>query len=291
MNVANSISPPVPKQIAIGDQTFTILFPDLLRPLTEPEYAGLKTDIGKRGVVVAILVDEDLGVIDGIHRLRVAHELGLKTVPFESKRGLSFEQKREWAVALNEHRRQLSPEDRQEQVKRLRQEGMSTRQIGERLGVNHSTVVRDLEGGADAPPETITGRDGKTYPATRPQTSPSAPVPEGTPEASGRDLKAVSELPTPDRITGRDGKSYPATKPPVPGRSEKGMPKKTCLVVAALIKTLNIETLNREQLNLVHRLINDLLGGPFFWRERKLEDKLMEIRRLIKEKLEIESKP
>jgi hypothetical protein len=53
----------------------------------------------------------------------------------------------------------------------MRAEGKSYRDIGQQLGVQHSTVLRDLandeqERGADAPPDFITGRDGKAYPAT-----------------------------------------------------------------------------------------------------------------------------
>jgi hypothetical protein len=52
---------------------------------------------------------------------------------------------------------------------RLRQEGMSYRQIGERLGVSHEAARQDVgrAGVNDLTPETVTGRDGKTYPAQR----------------------------------------------------------------------------------------------------------------------------
>ena len=50
---------------------FTILFPDLLRPLTERELIDLRKSIRRRGVAVPIIVDEeDGGVIDGGNRLR-----------------------------------------------------------------------------------------------------------------------------------------------------------------------------------------------------------------------------
>ncbi len=47
-------------------------------------------------------------------------------------------------------------------------EGMSTRAIGEVVGASEPTVRRDLEEGAsfDAP-DTVTGTDGRTYPARR----------------------------------------------------------------------------------------------------------------------------
>jgi len=49
--------------------------------------------------------------------------------------------------------RMLRPthEQRREIVSQMRSEGMSTRAIGSALGADHSTVVRDLATGADAP--------------------------------------------------------------------------------------------------------------------------------------------
>jgi hypothetical protein len=44
--------------------------------------------------------------------------------------------------------------------------GQSTRQAAAELGVDQSTVVR-ARGDADASPDTVTGRDGKSYPARK----------------------------------------------------------------------------------------------------------------------------
>lgn len=61
---------------------------------------------------------------------------------------------------------QLPRPERREVVGRLRAEGLSTRAIASAVGVDHSTVVRDITAtGADAPverPDTVTGLDGKT---------------------------------------------------------------------------------------------------------------------------------
>jgi N6-adenosine-specific RNA methylase IME4/ParB-like chromosome segregation protein Spo0J len=149
-----------------GKQAFHLLFPDLLRPLSATERDSLRADIQARGeILVPVVVDEDLGVIDGGNRLAIAAELGLQAVPFDIRPDLAHEEKRALALALNECRRQLSAEDRKELAVRLRQQGMSLRTIGEHLGVAKSTVADDL---ATCPvSDTCTGKDGKTYPARK----------------------------------------------------------------------------------------------------------------------------
>jgi ParB-like chromosome segregation protein Spo0J len=156
------------QRIIIGQQSFTVLFPDLLRPLTDAERAGLKADIQARGaVIVPVIVDDELGVIDGANRLCIANELKLEEVPIEMRPGLSDQEKHELAVSLNEHRRHLTAGDRKELAQRMRADGKSYREIGGRLGTSQVQAMRDCEGVTSVTPE-ITGRDGKTYPATRP---------------------------------------------------------------------------------------------------------------------------
>lgn len=60
-------------------------------------------------------------------------------------------------------RLRLPREERQEVVASLRESGLSTRAIASGVGVAESTVRNDLSGAQDRAPETITGRDGKTY--------------------------------------------------------------------------------------------------------------------------------
>jgi N6-adenosine-specific RNA methylase IME4 len=159
-----------PAIIRVGQQQFTLLFPDLLRPLSDHERTGLKADIQARGVVVPVLVDESLGVIDGGHRLTLAAELGLEAIPMEIHPGLTDEEKRGLALAVNEHRRHLSAEDWQELAVRLRQQGLSYRQIGEKLGVSVYTAHADVQAAAVSDltvdlPERVLGKDGKSHPA------------------------------------------------------------------------------------------------------------------------------
>lgn len=63
---------------------------------------------------------------------------------------------------------QLPRPERREIVGRMADAGMTTRAIASAVGVDHSTVARDLAGVANATPRT--GLDGKTYPASRPAT-------------------------------------------------------------------------------------------------------------------------
>lgn len=69
----------------------------------------------------------------------------------------------------------LGREDRKQVVAELRQAGLSTRGIGEALGVDDRTVRNDLVGADFSAPEQITGTDGKTYPGTRPDPEPLTP--------------------------------------------------------------------------------------------------------------------
>jgi hypothetical protein len=65
---------------------------------------------------------------------------------------------------------QLGPDLRDQVIGAMTESGMSTRAIATVLGVNQSTVARRAQVMHDASPgRTVTGTDGKTYPATRAQ--------------------------------------------------------------------------------------------------------------------------
>jgi N6-adenosine-specific RNA methylase IME4/ParB-like chromosome segregation protein Spo0J len=160
----------VPDTVSVGGRTFILVFKDLFRPLTAAERAGLRQDIEARGVVVPVVVDEGLGVIDGANRLEIAAELGFTDVPCDIRPGLTPEEKQSLALSLNENRRQLTADDRKEVAVRLRQQGMSYRAIGEKLGVDPMTAVRDIAestvaNSTVALPERVTGKDGRSRPA------------------------------------------------------------------------------------------------------------------------------
>jgi site-specific DNA-methyltransferase (adenine-specific) len=80
-----------------------------LPALSPEEYAALRDDIAKRGILVPIEVDADTGeVIDGNHRMRACAELGID--PPRVLRHFATEQERnEHAIVLNLLRRQMGP--------------------------------------------------------------------------------------------------------------------------------------------------------------------------------------
>jgi site-specific DNA-methyltransferase (adenine-specific) len=147
----------------------------LLPALTAEEFAALKADVAEHGVLVPIVIDADSGsIIDGHHRLQAWTELraeGLRVpdYPREVRRFATDEERIEFVVAANLFRRHLTRPQRAEVVTRLRAEGRSLRRIGEVVGADPSTVLRDLSTvGSATVPERSIGRDGRSRPARRP---------------------------------------------------------------------------------------------------------------------------
>lgn len=130
--------------------------------------AALRESIRRFGVLVPIVVDQDGNLLDGHHRRRIACELGISWPQIQVEVA-SDEERLEVARTLNVDRRHLTEEQRREVAVALRQDGHSLRAIAGALGTSHTQVRRDLEdsGGTDVPPE-VTGRDGKSYPSSRP---------------------------------------------------------------------------------------------------------------------------
>jgi ParB-like chromosome segregation protein Spo0J len=179
--------------INIGEKTYSLLFPDLVRPLTNREYQDLKDSIAKHHIRNPVLIDEDNGIIDGANRTRIAAELGLPVIPTRIAECANEEEKRELALSLNLDRRHLSPEERaklvgerRQRVKKARLAGKSLRAIAGEEGISHVQVKKDLESDAGvnqltlaqngskpsvvdtsesiAPaPVTVKGRDGRRY--------------------------------------------------------------------------------------------------------------------------------
>jgi hypothetical protein len=205
-------TPADPLKITVGARTFTILFPDLVRPLSTDETERLRASIRARGIEDRVVVDEHDGIIDGINRLRIAAELGLKEEEIrldvyrscESQHtpDLVREDKRDLALTLNLDRRQLSPveqqrlqEERNARILAKRKEGKSYRDIGEEEGISHQQVKRIVDDratvtGVTVEPEggKVRGKDGKARPATRAKPKVRKPIPEAEPVADEPDV-------------------------------------------------------------------------------------------------------
>jgi len=174
--------------ITIGKTTFRPLFGDLIRPLSASEKKALKESIKKHGILADVVVDGTFGVIDGLHRLEIASELGipLKDVPLKTVPRLSDGEKESLCLSLNFDRRQSTIEEQEaarnkrvERIAKARKEGTSLRSIAEEEGISVVQVQRDIEKangvGSGVPygtPEhkeerksdaAVRGRDGKQY--------------------------------------------------------------------------------------------------------------------------------
>ncbi len=172
---------PTIEALTIGHATFYLRYANLLPPLTAEEYAGLRASIEAHGIQQAIVVHRltrtHIDVIDGAHRLRIAHDLGLDiaAIPLNFlMAATSEEDQRALAWSLNADRRHLSKEQRQQRAVALRQQGKSYRAIGEELGVDPMTARSDVqkatvENSTVQLPERVMSKDGKERPATVPE--------------------------------------------------------------------------------------------------------------------------
>lgn len=135
--------------------------------LPDEEYAALKDDIAKRGVLVPIEYDQDGNLLDGHHRLRACFELGIKDFPTITRQFGSTEEREEHIVTLNVRRRHLNGEQKRRWVAWFlaRHPERSDREIGREVGVHQSTVGsvrRDLEDSGELSKlDSRRGRDGK----------------------------------------------------------------------------------------------------------------------------------
>jgi ParB-like chromosome segregation protein Spo0J len=141
--------------------------------------------------------------LDGRNRYRACQELGIEC-PMQ-KVFVDENDVKDYIIRRNVHRRHLTREFRQELVAELRADGKSVRAIADTLRVGVGTVHRDIEAASGVPigtpeienpsvsegsepentpsadestesetpapePPKVTGRDGKTYPSSRPKT-------------------------------------------------------------------------------------------------------------------------
>lgn len=145
---------------------------DALLPLKHAEREELRQSIEAHGVRYPILVDQHGTIIDGHHRWAIAAEMGLDC-PVLACDVDDDDEAAELAQTLNVARRHIDPAtwatkvaERRQRVAVRRARGESIRSIAEAEGMDPKQVRRDL--GTVSPPAAVTGKDGKSYPATRP---------------------------------------------------------------------------------------------------------------------------
>src|SRR5262249_30712653 len=127
----------------------------LLPALTDEEYAALKANIRRFGILHPIIVDADDRVLDGVHRCRIADELGID-LPVSQMGQLTPQETLQLAVGAKGRRRHLDADRRRELVRKLRDEqGLTVREIADATGWSKSTVGRDLTPPAVAPNVTV----------------------------------------------------------------------------------------------------------------------------------------
>ena len=125
-------------------------YADLLPPLTTDEFEALKASIALEGVRDPIAIDEEGNVLDGHNRLRIAPDAPTRTIA-----GLTPAEKRAFVFAANFARRNLSPDQKREATRRMKEVASALREenpskntqttVAARLGVHQSTVARWLE--------------------------------------------------------------------------------------------------------------------------------------------------
>jgi hypothetical protein len=140
-------------------------------PVLSPEcYGQLKVSIEEHGIQEPVVVDETNRILDGFMRAQIAEELG-KPCPSRVVPGLTEKQKLRYVYHANLHRRHFDHETVATFLWGLHAQGKSLRLIHQITGIAKSTVadalarVRDSDTLPD--PATVTGLDGKVYPALR----------------------------------------------------------------------------------------------------------------------------
>jgi ParB-like chromosome segregation protein Spo0J len=123
---------------------------DLLPDLSTEEFEALKASVRDSGVLHAVFVDEDDNVLDGRHRLKIDPDAPRKVI-----RGLTTAEKEAFVFRCNFARRNLSPDQKRDALKRMKRTAAALRaedahkwtqeRVAEALGVARETV-RDWEG-------------------------------------------------------------------------------------------------------------------------------------------------
>ena len=115
-----------------------------LSPVDKDTYASMKESAKTSGIVYPIIVDADGNIIDGVNRWKIARELKIPLPVI--MRDLTDAQALDAAIGLNWQRRSGGIKERRALVNKLdKEEGLPQRHIARLLGVNQTTVSRDIE--------------------------------------------------------------------------------------------------------------------------------------------------
>jgi len=134
----------------------------LYKDLSTATEAALRASIERFGVSVPVVKDQHGNTLDGHQRERIAEELEVDC-PVTVREVADEDEGRALATSLNEDRRPIPKKARLPMETALREDGHSLRAIAGAVGVEPSTVMRDLAGVASATPATTTGRVGRSY--------------------------------------------------------------------------------------------------------------------------------
>lgn len=169
--------------VEFGGRRFHCPHADLI-PRHTGEERGRLDENGGFVYPVLLYRDTTLGlddcVLDGHGRLGSAARTGA-AVEFKHLGDMTTEEARTLAEHLEDDRRHETQDvvraRRERRIKRvveLRAEGKSIRAIAGEMGVSTTQVVRDISdsGVTGVTPESVTGKDGKEYPASKPKVEP-----------------------------------------------------------------------------------------------------------------------
>jgi hypothetical protein len=138
---------------------------------TAEDDAALEEAVFATGPVLPITADEEGNIIDGHRCYRVYKKHTIKEVFVTILKGLTDEQKRHLAVALNANRRHLTMDKKKAIIRQFLTENpkLSARHLGRLVGVDHHTaqgVKKAMIAGEEIPhQDEIEGQDGKMYKA------------------------------------------------------------------------------------------------------------------------------
>jgi ParB-like chromosome segregation protein Spo0J len=107
------------KQLYVSPNDLLINPENPYRELNKDDYERLKADIAKRGIIDPLIIDEKNTLLTGHNRLQIALELELETIPVRKLSSLlSSEEKYKIMLLDNLNRRQLTPAEKTEFIKK-----------------------------------------------------------------------------------------------------------------------------------------------------------------------------